>query len=131
MGCLSQVEARRPRGASGVRGGGDYGDTGIRGARLDSNDEVCLATALYLLAEHSGVHRAANRSGVPPRGLEPTAQWEGRSRRIVVRIRVWFFASVARAWEVEADTWIILVLARQYQLSPLRSSSLPPVQRDT
>src|ERR1700737_5380423 len=112
MGCLSQVEARRQRGASGVRGTCDYGDTGIRGARLDSNDEVGLATALYLLAEHSGVHRAANRSGVPPRGLEPTAQWKGRSRRVVVRIRVWFFASVARAWKGEAPDRVVLVVRR-------------------
>src|ERR1700693_2770220 len=131
MGCLSQVAARRQRVASGIRGACDYGDTGIRGARLDSNDEVRLAAALYLLTEHSGVHRAADRSRFPPRGPKPTAEWEGRSRCVMVGIRVRFFASIARAWESEADDWIILVLARQYQLSPLRSSPLPLMQRNT
>src|SRR4030081_2155086 len=106
MGCLPQVEAQRQRGAFGVRRAGDYGDPGIRGARLDSNDEVCLAAALHLIAEHPGVYRATDRGGVPPRGPEPTAEWEGRSRRAMVGIRVRLLASPARAWEVEADARI-------------------------
>ena len=61
---------------------------------------------------------------------EPAVEWEGRSRRVVVGLRIWFFAPVARAWQVEADAWIVLVLARQHKLSPLRRTAVPALQPD-
>jgi len=85
---------------------------------------------LHLFAERSGVHRAADRGRVPVGNTKPTAEWEGRSRRAVVRFRSRFCTSSARARQVTSVEWNADLLVRKYQLPPLRRTALPAVQRN-